>query len=124
MSKDEIQTKIDKMDRYLSVSKIEKELGMPSTTLQKVLKGKRELPKKWVKVVEDYFSNRNKSVKNPLTDKQVDEYKKTISAPQNYYELLKIAKDGLVSKEDMIDLMKGVKLTHPQQSAIMNKLTN
>jgi len=123
MRKDEIQTKIDKMDKYLSVSEIEKELGMPHTTLQKVLKGKRELPKKWVKVVDNYFLSRNKVPSIPPTDNQVDDYKKSLVDPKNYNDLLRLAKDKSVTREDMIDLMKGITLTFPQQSAILSKLT-
>lgn len=124
MRKDEIQTKIDKMDKYLPISEIEKELGMPHTTLQKVLKGKRELPKKWVKVVENYFLSRNKVPLIPLTDKQVDDYKKSLVIdPKNYNDLLRLAKDKSVTREYMIDLMKGITLTLPQQSAILSKLT-
>jgi transcriptional regulator with XRE-family HTH domain len=124
MRKDEIQTKIDKMDKHLSISEIEKELGMPRTTLQKVLKGKRELPKKWVKVVENYFLSRNKVPLIPLTDKQVNDYKKSLVIdPKNYNDLLRLAKDKSVTRDYMIDLMKGITLTLPQQSAILSKLT-
>lgn len=55
MTKEQIQKEINEMDEYIPVSKIEEKLGMPTTTLQKVLKGNRELPKKWVKVLNSYF---------------------------------------------------------------------
>lgn len=55
MTKEEIQKEIAEMDVYLPVSKIEENLGMPKTTLQKVLSGERELPKKWSKVLGAYF---------------------------------------------------------------------
>lgn len=58
-NKEQIQKEIEEMDAYLPVSKIEEKLGMPPTTLQKVLSGKRELPKKWLKSLESYF------VRNP-----------------------------------------------------------
>lgn len=53
--KEEIQKNIDEMDVYVPVRIIERDLGMPKTTLQKVLNGKRELPKKWLKPLESYF---------------------------------------------------------------------
>jgi hypothetical protein len=37
---------LEETDGYLPISKIEEKLGMPPTTLQKVLKGKRKLPAK------------------------------------------------------------------------------
>lgn len=43
------------MNEYVPISKIEANLGMPPTTLQKVLKGVRPLPKKWEKKLEAYF---------------------------------------------------------------------
>lgn len=55
MTKEQIQKEIEGMDSYLPVSKIEEILKMPPTTLQKVLSGKRELPKKWYKVLQAYF---------------------------------------------------------------------
>lgn len=55
MTKEEIQKQIAIMDAYVPVYKIEEKLGMPPTTLQKVLSGKRELPKKWLKILEAYF---------------------------------------------------------------------
>jgi len=54
-TKDDIKKEIEGMNSYIPVSKIEKALGMPPTTLQKVLSGKRSLPKKWERVLEGYF---------------------------------------------------------------------
>lgn len=55
MTKEQIQEELQQMDSYIPISKIEESLGMPPTTLQKVLKGKRELPKKWAKILDAYF---------------------------------------------------------------------
>lgn len=70
MTKEEIQKQIEMMDSYIPVYKIEEKLGMPATTLQKVLSGKRELPKKWLKVLEVYF------VKSPIKE-NIQEHTKT-----------------------------------------------
>jgi hypothetical protein len=55
MTKEVIQSLIDAMAEYVPVSQIEEKLKMPKTTLQKVLKGDRKLPKKWIKPLESYF---------------------------------------------------------------------
>jgi hypothetical protein len=55
MEIEKIQELINSKVPYLPVSKIEESLGMPPTTLQKFLSGKRVLPKKWEKVLLDYF---------------------------------------------------------------------
>ena len=55
LSKEEIRKEIENMDAWIPIYEIEKRLGMPPTTLQKVLSGNRELPKKWKNVLEAYF---------------------------------------------------------------------
>ena len=55
LTKEQIEKEIAEMNEWIPVSKIEERLGMPPTTLQKVLKGTRQLPKKWHKVLEAYF---------------------------------------------------------------------
>ena len=74
LTKEQIQKEIEAMDSWIPVSEIEKRMGMPPTTLQKVLKGTRELPKKWHKKLEAYFVVSSKPVtenndvfKSPLT---------------------------------------------------------
>lgn len=67
MNKEEIQKQIAIMDAYIPVYKIEEKLGMPKTTLQKVLKGERELPKKWLKVLEAYFVKKVEKAIPPKT---------------------------------------------------------
>lgn len=68
MTKEQIQKEIEEMDAYLPVNKIEEALGMPPTTLQKVLSGKRTLPKKWVKVLEAYFVRKDEVVELKVGD--------------------------------------------------------
>ena len=63
ISKEEIQKEIEEMDLWVPVYEIEKRLGMPPTTLQKVLKGTRALPKKWNKKLEAYFLSQEKKLK-------------------------------------------------------------
>ena len=55
LTKEQIIKELEEMDGYLPISKIEERLGMPPTTLQKVIKGTRKLPKKYEKVLEAYF---------------------------------------------------------------------
>ena len=45
MTKEEICSILDKVPT--PIYQIEVDLGMPKTTLQKAVKGERELPKKW-----------------------------------------------------------------------------
>lgn len=70
MTKEQIQAEIQEMDSYIPVSKIEESLGMPPTTLQKVLKGKRELPKKWVKVLEGYFVKKVEAIPESINEEK------------------------------------------------------
>lgn len=76
-TKDDIKKEIEGMNSYIPVSKIEKTLGMPPTTLQKVLSGERNLPKKWERVLEGYFVSKGKpTVTHYSADKFVAEVKK------------------------------------------------
>lgn len=68
MTKEQIQKEIEGMDAYIPVKKIEEKLGMPPTTLQKVLKGERSLPKKWIKVLEAYFVKKEEVVELKVGD--------------------------------------------------------
>lgn len=53
MTKEELCGILDKVPT--PIYQIEVELGMPKTTLQKAIKGERELPKKWtLKLLEAY----------------------------------------------------------------------
>jgi hypothetical protein len=58
MTKEVLKKNIEDMEIYLPISKIEKNLGMPKTTIQQVLNGNRNLPKKWVKILEKYFKEK------------------------------------------------------------------
>lgn len=68
MTKEQIQKEIEEMDAYVPVKTIEERLGMPPTTLQKVLKGERKLPKKWHKILEAYFVRKPETTKKATTD--------------------------------------------------------
>ena len=72
LSKEQIQQEIKEMDGYLPISEIEKRLGMPPTTLQKVLKGTRKLPKKYEKVLEAYFVRKTETKVQDLTKPNVE----------------------------------------------------
>jgi len=52
MEAEEIKILLDKV--YRPVCKIEEDLGMPKTTLQKAIKGDRSLPKRWSMELKDY----------------------------------------------------------------------
>ena len=55
--------KSEEIDKLLEnvpnpISHIERDLGMPATVLQKSLKGKRNLPKKWAIALKSYVENK------------------------------------------------------------------
>lgn len=58
MTKEVLKKNIEDMEIYLPISTIEKNLGMPKTTIQQVLNGHRKLPKKWIKFLEVYFKDK------------------------------------------------------------------
>lgn len=87
MTKEEIQEQIKIMDAYIPVYKIEEKLEMPATTLQKVLSGKRELPKKWQKVLETYFVKKPSIIhppEKPETEPKEDKPKEQFSSFNDY----------------------------------------
>jgi len=61
----DIKSKIDGLDSYTPIRIIERNLGMPPTTLQKALNGKRELPKKWFKPLETYLDKGVRDLTKP-----------------------------------------------------------
>lgn len=42
----------------IPISTIEKQIGIPTTVLQKAMKGKRQLPKKWSILLKDYVARK------------------------------------------------------------------
>lgn len=74
LTKEQIQKELQEMDGYLPISEIEKRLGMPPTTLQKVLKGTRKLPAKYYKILEAYFVDQSPKIKD-LTKPKTKEAK-------------------------------------------------
>jgi len=64
MTRESIEKSISEMDVYVPIYKIEELLNIPPTTLQKVLSGKRVLPKKWNKPMEAFFSGKTVTLKD------------------------------------------------------------
>lgn len=80
MTKERIQSLIDGLPKYKSVKEIEMEIKIPPTTLQKVLKGERLLPKKWIKPLEDYFNiNPPEVIEKSDEEKKVHKDKEKVS---------------------------------------------
>ena len=75
MTKEVLKKNIEDMEIYVPIRLIERNLEMPKTTIQQVLNGHRNLPKKWVKVLERYFNEKiykiseNDKWVNPPSDK-------------------------------------------------------
>ncbi len=57
----ELKALIDSLETYVAVRVIERNIGMPKTTLQKALKypDKSKLPKKWVKPLLRFVEKQN-----------------------------------------------------------------
>lgn len=93
MKKEEILELLAKV--VTPIYQIEANLGMPKTTLQKAVKGERELPKKWsIKLLETYPkekviiltdlnkpTNEIKSPENPKTNFVINTTKKEKQLP-------------------------------------------
>ena len=80
LPKEQIIKELEEMDGYLPISKIEERLGMPPTTLQKVLKGTRKLPKKWEAILEKYFVRTETKIVNlNLKNQSPTVYKKPLN---------------------------------------------
>lgn len=71
MTQQELQQAYNGMTFYMSISAIESKLKMPATTLQKAMKGERDLPAKWIKPVQHFFGIK--------TDAPVVEVKKEVA---------------------------------------------
>jgi predicted transcriptional regulator len=83
------------------IYKIEEDLGMPKTTLQKTIKGERRLPKKWAILLKDYVktsawisANAKDATKPPVisvlnANKQTNivEPKKTLGSEKTNYSI-------------------------------------
>lgn len=118
MTKADIQTAINGMNFYMSISAIELKLKMPATTLQKALKGERTLPTKWVKPLQNFFGIK--------PDEPVVEVKKeaTVATPapatkKTYAEYLRMS--GKQIKEHWEDIKK-CKFTPGQVSTLHSKI--
>ncbi len=79
MTKEQIEKEMAEMVEWMPISKIEETLQMPPTTLQKVLKGVRILPKKWDRKLEMFFTLNQPTVpeknnhQTPLTENEIFE---------------------------------------------------
>ncbi len=102
-SKEQIQKEIEEMDSYLPVSKIEEKLGMPPTTLQKVLSGTRELPKKWEKVLEVYFVRVPENNK-PENKVRIEEERNTEAAHSKHKKSLPIEVGDAIGESKVIEV--------------------
>jgi len=76
MDKTEINTIL--VNVATPIYQIEVDLGMPKTTLQKAIKGERELPKKWaLKLIEAF-----PAVKKEIVIKDLNEHTNKIEPPK------------------------------------------
>jgi hypothetical protein len=82
MTKEVLKKNIEDMEIYVPVRLIERDLEMPKTTLQQVLNGHRNLPKKWVKVLEKYFKEKL-YLDKPILLAKVDEMGKKLILTDN-----------------------------------------
>jgi hypothetical protein len=60
---------IRKNKNYLSIRAIEKELGMPDSTLIKAVNGTQTLPKKWAQPLSDFIRALAKNLITDITTK-------------------------------------------------------
>lgn len=88
MTKEELWAVLDKVPT--PVYQIEQDLGMPKTTLQKAIKGERELPKKWWLLLKEKYEEK----KEPE--------KPQIEISENDLHNLKILKEIMSLKEETI----------------------
>jgi len=95
MERDVLKKHIEDMEIYVPVCSIESNLEMPKTTIQQVLNGHRKLPKKWVKVLERYFTAKLYLGVNNLKFANSGEKGK-----------LKVIDNGLISKIDFKPIIK------------------
>lgn len=61
------------------ISQIEKEWGIPATTLQKAIKGERKLPKKWALVVAEKLVIENNKPENKA---RIEEKRETVMSDE------------------------------------------
>lgn len=119
MTKEDIQTAINGMNFYMSISAIEKKLKMPTTTLQKALKGERELPAKWIKPLQGFFGIKPDV---PVVEVIKESTVATPAAPatnKTYAEYLRMS--GKQIKENWEDIKK-CKFTPGQVSTLHSKI--
>lgn len=103
MNKDELIKLLEEVDT--PIYQIESEIGMPKTTLQKAIKGQRDLPKRWrIKLLAKYPPKTNLQLQEsqikekPIGGKQKDE-KQSVETKNNLIPPMPIKNEG----EDAID---------------------
>lgn len=84
----------------IPIYQIEKELGMPQTTLQKALKGERHLPKKWINKLREPIKEKERLAAQGFISLSVD-----YSRPEKEYEILV---RGVADKDSISKLMQEV----------------
>lgn len=128
MTKEDIQKHIDAMPAYISISDIEKRVGMPATTLQKTLNGERDLPTKWIKPLQDFFGLKKtpevipavQSVTKPkVAEKTAPKEPVTTEKAKTYADYMKMS--GAKIKEHWDEIKKS-KLTPGQRSTLYAKI--
>jgi uncharacterized protein YlzI (FlbEa/FlbD family) len=109
MTKEQILKLIDGMEVYVPVYKIEEMLNMPPTTLQKVLSGKRVLPKKWDKPIEAFFSGKQQVVTLKDFNKQSVTFKDlNAPAPTTNFTINTTEQKGSAYMNDAIKKKLGI----------------
>ena len=85
LSIEEAKKLIEALPVYKSITDLEREIKLPKNSLQQFLKGKRKLPKKWVKPFLEYFKvGDKKEVIKVVEEKKENPIEKTV--PQNKYK--------------------------------------
>lgn len=69
------------------IYKIEMELGMPATVLQKAIKGKRRLPKKWIIALKGKYQPNNLKYKILEQSEGLIPLQNNLEEPQNKIDL-------------------------------------
>jgi len=108
MTKEQIQKSIDDMAVYVPIYKIEETLEMPPTTLQKVLSGTRDLPKKWNKPLEAYFAPQ-KDVKIQNINEQTNKVKDLTATPPKTNYSVNTESNGGAFMNEAIKKKLGIK---------------
>jgi hypothetical protein len=100
MTKEDLKKNIEDMEIYVPIATMERYLEMPKTTIQQVLNGHRNLPKKWVKVLERYFNE--KIYKISESDKWVNPQKDRSYIPK-VGDKVNLPQEAMIAKVEKKD---------------------